>query len=269
MDQVVYKRNKRLNNEQLEVLELLYKFRFGTNNLFAEYFGKKDRSFVFNRLKVLERHKYIAKRFDSSYRLRGMPAAYYLLPAGARALQEGRDRDDPDKVSISGLYNEGNRTEEFMAHCIKIFALYNHLDSQYGDDLNFLTRSDLVGQSQFPDPLPDAFFTIDRAGTTHSFFLEVFDDERRFFLPDKKAKLYAEYWANGQWPKISTQFPVVMFACSTVGLCERAKRKAQAKSLAYGMDFAVTPGEPTAVVSAVESALSHSTSHQRPNMLGR
>ncbi len=78
---------RKLNEGQLEVLDLLYKFRFGSNDLFALHFGKKDRSFVFKRMNILLEQGLLGKRFDSSYRIQGKPAAYYLAPDGARMLQ--------------------------------------------------------------------------------------------------------------------------------------------------------------------------------------
>jgi len=67
------KHRRKLNDEQIEVLELLYKFRFGSNDLIAQYFGKKNRSFVFKRLSILLEQGLIGKRFDSSYRIKGKP----------------------------------------------------------------------------------------------------------------------------------------------------------------------------------------------------
>jgi len=240
-------------------LELLYKFRFGSRDLIARYFGKSNGVFVHKRLQILVDLGYIGRQYDGSYRLKGKPAAFYLLPAGARALQSSRDPDDTDTVNMRSVYNNDSRSEAFAAHCMRIFALYNELDAQYGDDLNFLTKSDLAGQSHFPDPLPDAFFSVDRAGASHCFFVEVFDDERRFFLPDKKAKLYAEYRANGQWQKINRQFPSIIFVCSTAGLVERAKRKTATKPrVSTNMDFVVTADEPAVVAQAVAAVLPRS-----------
>src|SRR3981081_4633049 len=139
------KRRRKLNTKQLEVLELLYKFRFGSNDLFAEYFGKKDRSFVFNRLSILHERGLIGKRFEPSYRLQGKPAAYYLLPEGARMLKQYRGADDTDEVNIKGLYKDATVSEGFMGHCFSMFALYNQLTTQYGDDLDFLSKSDQAG----------------------------------------------------------------------------------------------------------------------------
>ena len=118
------KHRKKLNAEQLEVLELLYKFRFGSNDLIAQYFGKKDRSFVFKRLSILLEQGLIGKRFDSSYRIQGKPAAYYLCPAGARKLQE-RNPDRP--INIKAIYKDKTVSEQFIEHCFGVLQLYLQL----------------------------------------------------------------------------------------------------------------------------------------------
>src|SRR6266496_1922463 len=163
------KRRRKLNTEQLEVLELLYKFRFGSNDLFAEYFGKKDRSFVFNRLSILHERGLIGKRFEPSYRLQGKPVAYYLLPEGARTLKQYRDADDTDEMNIKGIYKDVTISESFINHCFKVFALYNQLTEQYEDEIDFLSKTDLAGVNDFPKPLSDAYITLEANPTRHFF----------------------------------------------------------------------------------------------------
>src|SRR6201995_1657432 len=128
-----------LNNDQLEVLKLLYKFRFGTNELFAQYFGKKAPSFVFQRLKILQEQGLVGKRFEGSYRLLGKPAAYYLTPDGARILQDQSGLD----INVKGIYKDKSVSEKFVAHSVDLFAIRNRLHNHYGDELLFFTRSDM------------------------------------------------------------------------------------------------------------------------------
>src|SRR6266851_1757591 len=120
-----------LNKDQLAVLELLYRFRFGSSELIAKYFGKSSGDFVYKRLKILAEQELIGKRFDSSYRIKGKPAAYYLFPEGGRKLQEHRDPDD-DPVNINSLYRLTLRKEGFVQHCMDIFAIYLQFKNLYG-----------------------------------------------------------------------------------------------------------------------------------------
>jgi predicted transcriptional regulator len=75
-----------LNNNQQDILRLLYKFRFSTSELIAKYLNKPNVKLVQKKLKLLEDRGYVAKRYDKSYKLRGKAARYYLTPKAARLL---------------------------------------------------------------------------------------------------------------------------------------------------------------------------------------
>src|SRR5688572_22340841 len=171
MNMSVAKHRRKLNAEQLEVLELLYKFRFGSNDLFAQYFGKKDRSFVFKRLSILLEQGLIGKRFDSSFRLLGKPAAYYLTPSGARVLQERRGQGKPE-INIKAIYKEKTVKDDFVWQCLDIFAAYNRLRAEYGDRLRFFARANLNYEQfdYFPQPLPDAYIRLRLGGKEKQYF---------------------------------------------------------------------------------------------------
>jgi len=81
-----------ISKSKQQVLLYLHKYRFLTSDLLAEILSK-DRSTIYERLYVLVRQGYIAKQYDSSFRLRGRPATYCLASAGIRYLKhKGIDR---------------------------------------------------------------------------------------------------------------------------------------------------------------------------------
>ncbi|SRR6266536_3640222 len=234
------KTRRKLNAEQLEVLELLYKFRFGSNNLIADYFGKKDRSFVFKRLTILLEQGLIGKRFEPSYRIQGKPAAYYLTPAGARKVQE--HREDKDEVNIKSIYKDKTVSEGFIRHCLQIFALYNQLKAEYDDKLNFFTKSDLAGYEHFPPSLPDAFLSLSVSDTKH-FFLDVIDDNQPFFAAVRKIKQYLGFKSDGEWTLTETEFPAILLICESTSTQKRLQKRIIAtlnKSLEDDIVFAST-----------------------------
>ncbi len=219
---------RKLNTEQLIVLELLYKFRFGSNDLFAQYFGKRDRSFVFKRLSILLEQGLIGKRFESSYRLQGKPAAHYLLPEGARTLQKYRDEGDADEVNITGIYKDATVSDGFIKHCLSVFALYNQLTEQYGDDLDFLSKSDQAGFEDSPKPLPDAYLTIQANDSeTKYFFLDILDNDAHLLIDaSKKIKRYIAYKKSGNWALIAdSPFPKIIFVCNSEEACKRVQKR--------------------------------------------
>jgi len=224
MDKSVQKHRKKLNTEQLEVLELLYKFRFGSNDLIAQYFGKKDRSFVFKRLSILVDQGLMGKRFDSSYRIKGKPAAYYLLPAGARALQESR----PDRpINIKAIYKDRTVTEDFISYCLDVFGLYCQLKAQYGGDLKFITKVQLARYDYFEDFVPSVYLRLNVNGSEKDFFLEYLQNSKPFFTTMRRLKQYVDYSDSGEWEAgTNSDLPKVLLVCDQSTLQNRLLKKA-------------------------------------------
>lgn len=221
MDETKPGTRRKLNVEQLEVLRLLYKFRFGTNDLFAEYFGKKDRSFVYKRLTILKEQGLIGKRFDSTYRLQGKPAAYYLTPEGARRLQESRGVE----VNIKTIYKDRSVSEQFMAHCLDLFRIYNVLRKRYGDEFNLFTKPDLSSYDYFPSTLPDAYIRLKNGEVDKHFFLDIYQDHQPIFTVTRKVKQYIEYAESGEWETTGTELPSVLVVCESERLQKQLLKK--------------------------------------------
>lgn len=252
MDKSVPKHRKKLNASQLEVLYLLYKFRFGSNDLFAQYFGKKDRSFVHKRLTILLDQRLIGKRFDSSYRIQGKTAAYYLLPEGARRLQEARGIE----VSIKSIYKDRIVSEQFVRYRMELFAIYNQLRTQYGDTLKLFTAPELNkdGYGYFPHPLPDAYIRLKASRKNKQFFLDVFHDDQPYFVAVRKILQYVKYDEDAEWGVTDTDLPIVLAICESPSLAKHVQKRI-AKALndvcSDSLTFAVTTkaallnGQPT------------------------
>ncbi len=224
MDKSEPKHRRKLNAEQLEVLGLLYKFRFGSNDLIARYFGKKDRSFVFKRLKILLEQGLIGKRFESSYRIQGKPAAYYLLPAGARVLQESR----PDReINIKAIYKDKDVSNDFVKYCLHVFNLFYQLKVLYGDGLKFFTKRQLARYDYFEDFVPSAYMNLDIDGAEKDFFLEYLQTGQPFFTTLRKLKQYVDYADGGDWEAgTESDFPKVLLVCDNASLQKRLIKKA-------------------------------------------
>lgn len=79
---------KQATNKQLAILKTLYIFRFGTTDLLARTLDLKDGRYIHARLEALVKNGYIGKNYDSSYKLEGRSATYYLLPKAFAALKQ-------------------------------------------------------------------------------------------------------------------------------------------------------------------------------------
>jgi hypothetical protein len=207
------KHRNKLNKEQVEVLELLYKFRFGTNELFAYYFGKKDRSYIFKRLSILVEQGLISKRFEASYRLAGKPAAYYLTVTGAKQLQEARQLSFDTKY----LYRAKTAKNDYIKRCLDIFDLYIHLRSKYGVGAKFFTKVDLTHEDfdYFPQPTPDAYIRILNHGDETQYFIEYLYENQPYFIINKLAQKYIKYDEDGDWEQTESKLPKVIVICES------------------------------------------------------
>lgn len=217
-------RSEKLNETQLKVLELLYKFRFGSSDLFAQHFGEKDRSFVYACLLTLQEQGSIAKRYNSSYKLQGKPAAYYLTSRGARIVRAHRNLDS-DPINLKVIYKNKTVSEAFIARCISLFAIHNSLTIQYGHALKFFAKIDLNVDSYgyFPKPLPDAFVALRTEQKSKRFFLELFNDKTPTFLRNR-IKQYVDYFDSKAWDETGREFPTILFVCSSSAIEKRTRK---------------------------------------------
>jgi hypothetical protein len=245
MDKPVLKHRQAVTKGQLEVLNLLLNFRYGTNDLFAAYFGKKDRSFVHKRMAILLKRGLIGRRFDKSYRLHGKPGAYYLTAEGARLLQA----EDDKEINIKSIYKDKELSEQFVRYSLELLAIYNRLRPQYGDNLHFFTRTFLKHEDfeYFPQPLPNAYIVLKGYGQEKQFFLEVLHDDQPWFVAVRKILQYIKYEEDGDWAEAGTNFPTILMVCESERLAKRVQKRIP-KALADSWDednleFAVTTKE--------------------------
>lgn len=210
-----------LNQEQVDILELIYKFRFVTVAAVKDYFLETNPGMnVFRRLEVLADQGFIAKRYFDNYRLLHKPVVYFLLPDGVRKLNEYRDKDD--EADAKGIYRDGLVSERFAMHCVAVFGLYNRLTAQYDDKLEFLTKSDQTALEDLPKQKPDAYGVL---GANH-YFIDVLDDDAHLLIDaSKKVKRYLEYRKSGDWAAMDAPFPKIIFVCNSDEACERVQKR--------------------------------------------
>lgn len=219
------KYRKKLNEEQLAVLNLLYIFRFASSEQIAKYSDKKNSKHVQKRLKVLEDQGYIAKRYDKSYKLKGKPAAYYLLPKGARALIRLDDREEDEPINVKRIYKDKDVSEGFIQHCLNLLSAYLALDTLYGNRLDFFTKSDLKYEKYefYPQPLPDAHIRLKTSEGKKEFFLDIFEDNQPFFVLIRRIKKYLEYTGSGDWPEET--LPTILMIVENKSVHKRLRKR--------------------------------------------
>jgi hypothetical protein len=200
---------KHLTEQQTEILQILYKFRFATIELIVQYQELDSSKYTHTRLKILLEKKYIGRNYDGHDKIHGNPATYFLLANGIRALKE-----DPDinTKALNGMYKEGAVKEQFINRCLSIFRLHNALIKLHGDSLSFHTKNELTGSILFPKPRPDAFITLKTKQDTKEIMLELIEASTPFSTTRARILRYLLHIQSEQW---DGEYPVLVLCCET------------------------------------------------------
>ncbi len=210
-----------LNSEQVAVLDWLYSVRFSTSKQIARQLYKPSHKTIQNKLQILEARGFIGKHYDTSYKLAGRSAEYFLTPKGARQLPA----DDTNEWTTKALYKNKTVSAEFIAHCINITGIILRLKELYGDAIKIFPRSHLAPYDYFPTWSPDLFLSLKSPNSTkvRRYFLDIWDDTKPFFVSVRKARNYINYATEGDWPYEHGDLPVVLMLCPD----EQAQKKLQ------------------------------------------
>jgi len=209
---------KSLNQEQLKVLYALYKFRFGTEELLALNQGNVSRRYTHERVRILCEQEYIGRRYDSSYRLFGNPATYYLLPKGIDILKQNKADFKPQV--LRNIRRDIDVSKGYMWHCINVFRVYARFKDLHGDSLKFFTKSYLTTYDYFPKPLPDAYLSYRDDAKEESirhYMLEYFDWSASLSAMKRKINIYINHADSGDWTPQSP-YPAILLICTTAEL---------------------------------------------------
>lgn len=246
---------KPLNDKQLDILKLLYKFRYVNTDLVTEYENQKHRRVIQDRLKILLDQDYIGRHYNNSYKLAGRPAVYYLRTNGIKILEQ---LPDVNSDTLKRCYRDKYASERFINHSMGVFKVCCQLlQSQHSDqgidmvssngdmDIKCFTKTDLVSYSYFPDPLPDIYVkytNIDKNGvnTLKHYFVDVVEGNVPFFVHQKRIDSYIAYDELGDWQVTKTKLPVVLLVCDTARLKVRIDKyieQAQDRALFSNTEF--------------------------------
>jgi DNA-binding HxlR family transcriptional regulator len=205
-----------LNNDQVNVLEWLYRVRFSTSKQVAAMLKKSSHKTIQNKLQILEEQGLISKRYDKSYKLAGRAAEYYLTPAGARSLEARyKAHDSKEKLEpsvVKSLYKNKTVSEAFVAHCLLVADTIRTLKNIYGEGLLVYPRASLAGYDQFPIWRPDIYLSIKKPGGTKQYMLDVWDDSKPFFVGVRKIRNYLNHQENEGWLD-NDNYPCILTIC--------------------------------------------------------
>ena len=209
---------------QVELLEVLYKYRFSSRQLIAETIGIKAGSSLHERLMVLIKHGYIGMRLEKRLKLIGMPAAYYLTPKGLRALRDLPDHQFITDSVIKASYKDKILGQSFISQAMNIHAYTNLLIRQY-PGLKVFTKREMSRYSYFPPQLPDAFLSLPvDSAPPKRFFLDVVTDSVPPYQLDKRISGYYSFFSEGGWDISGNELPTLLLVGER-GATERRIRR--------------------------------------------
>lgn len=208
-----------LNPEQLAVLQWLYNVRFSTSKQIAKHLHKPNHKMIQNKLQILEARGYISKHYDTSYRLQGRSAEYFLTPLGGRQLPP----DDRNESATKAHYKNKTVSADFIAHCLVVVDATLQLKDIHGDTIKIFSRYTLTSYDYFPTWLPDLFLSLKNPNgkKVRRYFLDIWDNTQPFFVSVRKARNYINYATDGDWPYEHGELPIVLMICPD----EQAQKK--------------------------------------------
>lgn len=216
---------KSLNPGQLQVLTLLYKYRFATTQLLAQYQEQKYKQIIYSRLRTLVEQEYIGQNYDKSYKLQGKQASYYLLTKGTNVLK-AEHRFSP-KI-LRATLKDRNATDRFITHNLNVFTIQNSFKALYPNEFKYFSESDLSGYDYFPKRLPNTYLSrIDtESKQPKDYFVDSFEEVIPFFVPMNKIRQYIAYDKDQKWQeKTKRRFPVILAICDTLTLEKRLSKQ--------------------------------------------
>lgn len=201
-------RRNKLNQNQLELLLLIYKFRFVSIPLLSKS-RKISAVAVFNTLNILLDKKLVLRRYDKSYKFSGKPASFALSKDAITLLKAHPGLSD---TYLHSLYKNPSLSSQFADHCIEIYKTYLTLNQQYPDTFSIYTRAELVDyEDSYLKPLPDLVLKRKDSETTpEMYFLDILKDSQ-LWLIKKRINTYIEHYESGDWEE--EIYPTVLFVC--------------------------------------------------------
>lgn len=218
----------KLKQSQIDILNLIYKYRFTSRQLLLESMGSSDTSDsnngLYRKLEIFIKHGLISKRLEKRQKLLGIPAAYYLAPGGVRALQDWPGFETIPTSAINAAYRNKTVDTKFVNRTIAIHKYTNLLHRHY-PSLKVFTQRDVARFSYFPKPLPDVVLSLSLEGQDEPlrFFLDIIPSGTPRPAIEAKLKTYCEFFENGGWDKTNSPRPAILLATSSA----RSERQLQ------------------------------------------
>ena len=202
----------KLKDRQLEILMLLYRFRFLNRVQIQQLLNHRNHTLVIHWLNELTEQKYLYSFFKKE--LGNIPTVYYL---GTKAKKILTGKDEIKEKILKRVYQEKKSSQAFKNHCMCVAGIFISLakltDSNKAK-LTFYTNVDLTDIKYLPLPHPDAYFSIQQKESVKRYFLDIFNPGVSNKWIYKRIKQYFKYYDEDYWQEHNKNpFPEIIFVC--------------------------------------------------------
>ncbi|MGB4768507.1 MAG: hypothetical protein WBP22_04580 [Candidatus Saccharimonas sp.] len=213
-------KQRKLNQDQLEVLQALYRFRFGTRSLLATYLDKPNNTSLYSRLTILKKYGLLDERYNSSYKLAGREAEFFISYKAAQVLKDA-ELIEATNAQLQATYKDKTVSDQYVQQLTLLFKMRNILSTYY--DLQWFTGRDIAQLDYFPKRKPTAFLTVKANGTITRCFVEYVSTGTSISAIRGKLKQYSAYFQQDAWGVTETPFPKILYIAED-GMTEQGIR---------------------------------------------
>lgn len=200
--------------KQLQLLLLLYRFRFLNRIHLQKFLNHKDPRRINTWLKDLTTRNIIGRKYSNRLLANTRPAIYYLATKSRAILLT---QPDINEKLLKRVYREKTRSDKLINHCLLVADIYFLLNKQSQANktkLHFYIKTDLVSHRYLPYKRPDAYIAIESKRQTKRYFLEIIDEGTPRFMIRSKIDHYFEYFQTNTWQDNTDHpNPTMLFVC--------------------------------------------------------
>lgn len=205
-----------LKQGQIDILELLYKYRFSSRQLLHESIGEGSGTEfnLYKKLEVLIKRGLVLKRHEPRQKLLGVPFAYSLTPKGVKTLKSLPEHDHITDTIIKGWYRNKTVDQKFVNRTIAIHK-YTNLLAKFYPSIKVFTQRDLARYSYFPKHPPDAVLSLTaEEGTPLRYFFDIIPSGMPRKAIDGKLMNYCSFFESGNWEVTKSPNPAILLVAS-------------------------------------------------------
>lgn len=211
-----------LNSKQVDLLKFIAKYRFITVAQVQKTFNLSSRPSVNLKLNVLVRSGHLEKLYDSTYKLAGKPAVFFLTPEGLREAQKHLPYITDSLIRNS--YSDKRASDSLVQESARILELCEALTQNY-PGIKALTARQLADIDYMPRPLPNIYLAHQTGDHVTRYFLYYFQDVKRYDVAvNAKIAQLMKYRESGNYDQSGNNFPTILLVCDSAAIERLAQR---------------------------------------------